>query len=456
MTTETKKILILRSLKAFHFLATVALFIFFWWVWLKKNDIVFAARYNYFVYILFVITLLYFDRVYNAYAIEFTSVSDVALSLCLSSSICILTVYLIVLIAWNRLFSPKFFLVLIACTVPFNFLWAYLSQKVFNLLTGRIPAVFIYSKKADFNLLYEINDFNKKYFLIASIDNPQTYKETVSSIDEAEAVFISGIDTGVRNDIVKYCMEKDVSTFVMPRIGDVLLMCGTYMSSFSNPTVYIRPTVYPEYQLLKRLSDIILSVAAIIITSPLMLLTAICIRCYDGGPAIYKQVRLTIGGKKFYIYKFRSMYVGAEADGVARLSTGENDLRITPVGKIIRKFRLDELPQLFNILRGEMSFVGPRPERPEIAEVYEAAIPEYKLRLRVKAGLTGYAQVYGKYNSDPHDKLEMDLIYISKMNPLLDLRLMFATIRTLFLQESTRGIAEDKITALSGTNDKRQ
>lgn len=456
MTTETKKILILRSLKVFHFFVTVILFIISWLACMKENDIVFATRYYYFVYILFALILLFFDRVYNAYAIEFSTASDVALSLCLSSFICIFTVYLAVMIAWRRLFSPKWFLILAACSVLYNFLWAYFLHKMFYKLTGRIPAVFIYHRKSDFNLLYEINDFNKKFFLSASVENPQTFEETVSVIDEAKAVFISGIDTDVRNDIVKYCVEKDVSVFVMPRIGDVLLMCGTYMNSFSAPTVHIRPTVYPEYQLFKRLSDIILSVAAIIITSPLMLLTAICIRCYDGGPAIYKQVRLTNGGKRFNIYKFRSMDVGAEADGVARLSTGENDRRITPVGKIMRKVRLDELPQLFNILRGEMSFVGPRPERPEIAKVYEAAIPEYKLRLRVKAGLTGYAQVYGKYNSDPHDKLEMDLIYISKMSPFLDLRLMFATIRTLFQQESTRGIDEDKITALSGTNDKRQ
>ena len=150
---------------------------------------------------------------------------------------------------------------------------------------------------------------------------------------------------------------------------------------------------------------------------------------------------------EFYILKFRSMRVDAEKDGVARLSTGENDDRITRVGRFIRKCRLDELPQLINILKGEMSIVGPRPERPEIAAQYEAEMPEFRLRLQAKAGLTGYAQVYGKYNTDPYDKLEMDLMYIAKRSLVLDLALMFATVKVLFMAESTEGVTEGQTTA---------
>ena len=178
-----------------------------------------------------------------------------------------------------------------------------------------------------------------------------------------------------------------------------------------------------------------------------MLVTAILIR-RDGGPVFYRQRRLTKDGKIFSILKFRSMRVDAEKDGVARLSTGENDDRVTSVGRVIRSLRIDEIPQLFNILGGSMSFVGPRPERPEIAKQYEKDLPEFNLRLQAKAGLTGLAQVYGKYNTDPYDKLQMDLMYIANPGIAQDLRLVFATIKILFMKESTEGVAAGQTTAL--------
>ena len=141
------------------------------------------------------------------------------------------------------------------------------------------------------------------------------------------------------------------------------------------------------------------------------------------------------------------MRVDAERDGVARLSTGENDDRITPVGRVIRKTRIDELPQLLNIIKGDMAIVGPRPERPEIAEQYEKELPEFALRLQAKAGLTGYAQVYGKYNTTPYDKLQMDLMYIAKPSILEDFRIIFATVKILFMAESTEGVQEGQTTA---------
>ena len=177
-----------------------------------------------------------------------------------------------------------------------------------------------------------------------------------------------------------------------------------------------------------------------------MLITAIAIKLYDRGPVFYKQKRLTKDQKVFEIIKFRSMRVDAEKDGVARLAT-ENDDRITPVGKIIRKLRIDELPQLFNILGGSMSVVGPRPERPEIFEQYEKTMPEFALRLQVKAGLTGYAQVYGKYNTPPYDKVQMDLEYIAKQSVWEDIKLMLLTFKILFMPDSTEGVEAGQVTA---------
>lgn len=158
----------------------------------------------------------------------------------------------------------------------------------------------------------------------------------------------------------------------------------------------------------------------------------------------YKQIRLTKDGKEFGILKFRSMRVDAEKDGVARLSSGEHDDRITPVGRVIRACRIDELPQLLNILRGELSIVGPRPERPEIAAQYCEEMPEFSLRLQAKAGLTGYAQIYGKYNTTPYDKLVMDLMYIAHPSIVEDLKIMFVTVKILFMPESTEGVSEGR------------
>ena len=165
---------------------------------------------------------------------------------------------------------------------------------------------------------------------------------------------------------------------------------------------------------------------------------------------MYKQERLGKNGKPFKVLKFRSMRVDAENDGVARLSTGDADDRITPVGRVIRKTRIDELPQLINILAGELTIVGPRPERPEIARYYEEEMPEFSLRLQAKAGLTGLAQVYGKYNTTPYDKLQMDLMYIAKPSLVEDLRIIFATVKILFMPESTEGVREGQTTAMSG------
>ncbi len=201
-----------------------------------------------------------------------------------------------------------------------------------------------------------------------------------------------------------------------------------------------------EQALFKRSMDIAFAGAACLVSFPLILATAVAVKLQDGGPVLYKQKRLTIHGQEFYVYKFRSMRVDAEKDGVARLASN-GDSRVTPVGSFIRKVRLDELPQLFNILKGDMSIVGPRPERPEIARQYESEMPEFRYRLRVKAGLTGYAQIFGKYNTTPYDKLKLDLHYIQNYSLMLDLKLMVQTVKILFMRESTEGVAAGQTTA---------
>ena len=219
------------------------------------------------------------------------------------------------------------------------------------------------------------------------------------------------------------------------------------MHFFDTPLFLTRSNPLSLEQLaVKRAFDLLLCILLLIPSMPFMLLTALAIKLYDRGPVLYKQVRCTTNGKEFNIYKFRSMIVDAEKDGVARLAT-KSDSRITPVGKFIRATRLDELPQLFNILMGDMSFVGPRPERPSIIEKYKKDISEFVYRTKVKAGLTGYAQIFGKYNTTPYDKLKLDTYYIEHYSFWLDLKLLIQTVKIVFTPEATEGVEEGKTTA---------
>jgi exopolysaccharide biosynthesis polyprenyl glycosylphosphotransferase len=201
-----------------------------------------------------------------------------------------------------------------------------------------------------------------------------------------------------------------------------------------------------EQRVMKRMIDIVISGLGLVAVSPLMLLISILVKAYDKGPVFYSQERLTVNGKPFKIYKFRSMRVDSEKYG-AQLAK-KHDSRITPVGNVLRNLHLDELPQLLNVFLGDMSLVGPRPERREIMEEYEKEIPEFSYRLKVKAGLTGYAQVYGKYNTTPYDKLKLDLFYVENYSLILDIKLLFMTVKIFFQKEVSEGVDDRQVNAL--------
>jgi exopolysaccharide biosynthesis polyprenyl glycosylphosphotransferase len=233
----------------------------------------------------------------------------------------------------------------------------------------------------------------------------------------------------------------------VPKITDVILRGAENIHTFDTPLLICKTFgLKLEHRIIKRAADLVCSGIMLVILSPVMLVCAIIIKAGDGGNIIYRQTRLTKNGRKFEMYKFRSMVVNAENDGTARLSEA-GDNRITSAGKVLRRYRLDELPQLLNILKGDMSLVGPRPERPEIAEEYEKEMPEFSFRLAVKAGLTGYAQVMGKYNTTPYDKLKMDLMYIQQYSILLDFKILVKTAKIVFVTESTEGIEQGKTNA---------
>ena len=262
------------------------------------------------------------------------------------------------------------------------------------------------------------------------------------------AVALWDIPAVDRNALLKYCYSISMRVYTMPKISDVLLRGADQMHLFDTPLYLTREySLKVGQRVAKRSIDLFCSILLLIIASPFMLITAVAIKLYDGGPVLYKQIRCTRDRKEFYILKFRSMRVDAEKDGVARLAA-KNDSRITPVGKFIRATRIDELPQLLNILKGEMSFIGPRPERPEIIDQYMEEMPEFAFRMKVKAGLAGYAQVYGKYNTTPYDKLKLDLTYIEQYSVWLDIKLMLLTLKILIKPESTEGVEQDQTTAM--------
>ncbi len=399
---------------------------------------------------IYVVVGLFLRRAYNAYDVEFSSGGMLFYSLTLTHIISIGFMYLVFVVDfWNFKDVNLLPLVgLLAVQIIINLVWSFSIHRIYHKLIKSEKTLVICGNNQNPDILREINKLEKHYQVEKILNVTEEDIASVSAeISDFETVFVSGISASFRNGIVKECVERNISCYVAPRVGDIILMGGQHIEQFSNPFFLVRRKQMKfEYAFLKRSFDIALSLLGIIVTSPFMLITALAVRLYDKGPALYKQVRLTKDGKEFKILKFRSMRTNAESDGVARLATDHDD-RITPVGKIIRACRLDELPQLFNILKGDMSFVGPRPERPEISEQYCKELHSFPLRLQVRAGLTGLAQVYGKYNTTPYDKLQMDLMYINEMSVVKDMKLILATIKILFVKDSTSGVSEGQITA---------
>jgi len=279
-----------------------------------------------------------------------------------------------------------------------------------------------------------------KYLVKKMISVDVGYEALCKEILQYESVILNDISALARNDILKFCYQHDIRVYAVPKLTDIVLRGATDVTTFDTPLVAISGGGLTQIQsALKRSLDLVLCLFAMIFAAPVMLVVALAIKLNDGGPVFYKQERITKGGKPFYVLKFRSMIVDAEKKTGAVLASG-NDDRITKVGKVIRATRLDELPQLLNILKGDMSFVGPRPERKVFIDEFCQTIPEFAYRTKVKAGLTGYAQIYGKYNTSPYDKLRLDLMYIENYSIFLDIKLIIMTVRILFKKESTEGI----------------
>lgn len=415
----------------------------------------FFEKGDYVVIGLFTVMYLMFARLYDGFDLSSSSAGELTYAHVVTG---VLTLGFMYVITWLLIrYMPAILPTagMMAAIVVLSFIWANVGCRIADRLMPPKDIVIVYGNPdacEDGRQILASTPRRFRLIGLLSVDEGNLIHQIENC--KPRGIMLCGVDSTRRNDIVKYCYANRIEAYVRPSIGDILMKGAKSMQINNLPVMLLSqggPSVW--YLAVKRLMDIVLGLLAMLIFSPFMIVTAIAVKAYDGGPIFYRQIRLTKNRKEFYVYKFRSMRVDAEKDGVARLAS-QGDDRITPVGKIIRALRIDEMPQLWCILRGTMTIVGPRPERPEIAAQYEELMPEFALRLQAKAGLTGYAQVYGKYNTTPYNKLQMDLEYIGSMSLVTDMKIILATVKILFMPESTEGVAQGQVTA--GTKEREQ
>lgn len=395
------------------------------------------------------ILLLFFTATYGGLKVGYLKPMDVFFSQVISLLCANIVSYFQISLLSLGLVTPYPLLLMMLGQIVVSAGWTFISHKLYQRFFPPKKLLFISGGRPTEDILKKFETRRDKYNIIRCVAESEGLealeREIVSCYD---GVVLWDMDTVLRNKLLKFCYSRGIRVYMMPKIPDIMIKGSDQLHLFDTPILLTREYAMTiEQRVVKRLIDIVCAMILMIVTSPFMIVTAVAIKLYDGGPVLYKQVRCTRDMREFRILKFRSMRTDAEKDGVARLAA-KNDSRITPIGRFIRKTRIDELPQLFNILNGEMSFIGPRPERPEIIRQYQEDMPEFTFRTKVKAGLAGYAQVYGKYNTTPYDKLKLDLFYIENYSVWLDLKLMLLTLKILFQAESTEGVDENQTTAM--------
>ena len=406
-------------------------------------ETLFSLRGNFVVIFSFVFIFVTFSSLYGAFKIGVYRVHEIIYSFSLAVVFTYAVMYLVLSLIARDLIPilPMIrgliyqILIVAAGSLCANTIY-------FRLYSARKLLAIFSDDEEGFELIKKMSRISDRFRIECGINADRTDFENIKQhIDKYEAVAICDVDKNLQKQIISYCYTKQKRTYLLPDFTDIVVNNSYGIQISDTPVLMSRNRgLSTEQEIIKRIMDIILSLFAIIVTSPIMLACAIAIKLDDGGPVFFRQNRITKDGKIFNILKFRSMIVDADKDGAKKAVN--NDDRITRVGRIIRACRVDELPQFFNILQGDMSMVGPRPERIENVYEYTAKYPEFELRHRVKAGLTGYAQLYGKYNTTPADKLNMDLIYIETYSLLQDIKLMILTVKVLFMKESTEGFDE--------------
>ena len=445
---EDYKRFVVFCLASLIIIAQTAIFAYVWYDFYSSLILKpFWRKGNWVLILIYALIYLMFAKLYGGLKVGYLKRIDVFYSLTLAT-ICtnVVTYFQITLI--NRWFmSARPVIEMTGVQIVVTVLWIWGSRYIYSRLYGARRLLVIYGDRDPGDVIHKMNTRKDKYDISGKVHIREGEEKIHAMMEDYEGVIIWDLPSQIRNKYLKYCFSHSIRCYMSPKISDIILLGTDRIHLFDTPLLMCRNQgLSMEQRAAKRLLDIVVSGLGIIVSSPIMLIIMIAIKAYDHGPIFYTQERITKDGKPFQILKFRSMIVESEEEG-ARLASA-NDDRITPVGHIIRRTHFDELPQLFNILKGEMSVVGPRPERREIFEQYEESIPEFKFRLKMKAGLTGYAQVYGQYNTVPYDKLKLDLTYIEEYSFWLDVKLCFLTVKILFQKEKSEGVDDSQTTAL--------
>ena len=394
-------------------------------------------RGNWVVIAVYSVIVFLFFRVYGGFRVGYLRQTDALLSQILSVVGSNLLTYLQISLIARHFEAVRPIVLLTLKDFAVLIFWTLLSQRVYFAMYPPRRLVIIYGSPTAAALVTKMSYRVDKYMICESVSAETDFDRICERITQYDGVIIHDVPSQRRNDLVKFCFDRQIRAYVVPKISDVILRGAEDIRLFDTPLLLCRNYGLTfEQRLIKRCFDLVFAVTGLVLASPLMLVCAAAVRLCDGGPVFYRQKRLTIGGREFYVYKFRSMIPHAETNG-AQLAK-DDDARITPVGKIMRRYRLDELPQLLNILKGDMSVVGPRPERPEICAEYEKTFPEFRFRLHVKAGLTGYAQVTGVYDTTPYDKLRMDLMYIENYSLFRDIQIVLMTVKIMLFPTQTQ------------------
>ena len=421
-----------------------AIYAFVWTYYCNERMLqaAFFRRGNWMMICLYGVLLVFFMKTYGGYKVGYLKKGNLIYSQILSVVFLNTFTYFQIAVLDKRFYSPTVLVLMTLADAAAIVIWTMIYEQIYIWMYPPRRMLMVYGDRSDYHLMEKMNAREDKYEIKDMMSYRQGFEQFKDRVKGFDGVIVGDMPSHDRNLILKYCFEHGIRTYAVPKVSDILLRSSDELTLFDSPLLLSRNGgLSIEQEFMKRTMDVVLSFAAAVITLPFFAVIGAAIKLTDGGPVFYKQVRLTKDRKEFEIYKFRTMIQNAEAESGARLAS-EKDPRILPVGRFLRATRLDELPQIYNILKGDMSIVGPRPERPELAAEIEVEIPEFRYRLKVKAGLTGYAQVYGKYNTTSYDKLKLDLTYIRNYSILLDLKLIIMTPKIMFMKESTEGVKQ--------------
>jgi exopolysaccharide biosynthesis polyprenyl glycosylphosphotransferase len=445
MVKSIAKKLQTTCLRFFKLLLVIVLFLIFYFLFaLTEPELLRASRTAAITIICFPVVCVAMLKIYGGFPIGIKKTKEIVYSASIATFLSDAITYLQLAIMRynfpNRSYLKDFFTLIgiLLVQVIFINLFGYLGNYLYFQVNSPADCIVIYGSKEGLpQFVSKIAKYKKQYKISALYDLQE--EDLKKKIRHCDSVFLYSLDEASKAWILEYCYKHNKTTYLTPELSDIITRHSHHVIIDDVTVLESRISGLTfEQRLIKRAMDIVISGLGLLVASPFMLLEALAIKLEDRGPVFFRQPRVTKDGRVFNVLKFRTMIV--DADKLSKRLASQDDDRITKVGKFLRKTRMDELPQFINILKGDMSIVGPRPEQEEITEKYVEVLPEFKYRLKVKAGLTGLAQIQGKYNTTPKDKLILDLIYIEQYSIWVDIKLILQTVKVLFKSDSTEGV----------------